>query len=207
MNTHTNERPFQCPDCTAAFAQQNNMQTHWKTQHSEDAQQHQRKQEARVEKALQAAGIDFKREHHVALTCVGKKHASIDFLILVDGGILIVEVDERQHLGYPVECELSRMANIHAALRLDGNTMPICVFRYNPHEYKVNGTNVRKMKKQREKKLVDMIKGWKFVPDSDLQVLYMYYDAMKQDDVVTLKIWDDSAYDATIRNCCLPPIV
>ena len=50
-------------------------------------------------------------------------------------GVIFPEVDEDQHKGYPISCDVSRMSNIVESLITNGNTIPIQFVRDNPHSY------------------------------------------------------------------------
>lgn len=209
IKTHTGERNYACPDenCGDTFVLRGNMQTHWRTQHSEEGQKRQKKQELRVASAFQLAGISYKAEHHVNFDCLGLTFARTDFMIIMHGGVLIVEVDEHQHFQYPLECELARMSKIHTAFMLDGNTLPVAFVRYNSDVYKIDGKVRHTRKKHREAKLIDVIQQWKFGPPSSLQIMYMYYDASTSVSGLTLDIWEESGYNGNMRACCVEPIV
>ena len=53
-------------------------------------------------------------------------------------GVIFLEVDEDQHKGCPISCDVSRMSNIVESLLTNVNTIPIHFIRYNPHSYKIN---------------------------------------------------------------------
>lgn len=63
-----------------------------------------------------------------------------DFLIDAMYHMVVLEVDENQHKGYPCECEQTRMVNIANALG-----MPTTFVRYNPDDFK--GSTVTRAKR------------------------------------------------------------
>lgn len=209
MLTHTSIKPFSCPseDCDATFRLKSNMQKHYMTCCSEEGRKRQKKQEERVATALTSANIMFKREHCVNLACMGKTSARADFLIIQDGGVIIVEVDESQHSHYSISCEVTRMANMHSAFALEGNTLPVAIIRYNPDAFRVNDKLTRVLKKDREAALIKIIREWSFGLPCSLEVLYMFYDSITSDDHAELIVWKDEEYDGTMLTCCLKPIL
>lgn len=68
----------------------------------------------------------------------------------------IVECDEDQHFWYNLSCEMSRMADVRAALALAGYTLPIYWIRYAPTgTYRVGSEKIKMPREQRE----DALKG------------------------------------------------
>ncbi len=202
--THTGERPYIClaEGCGATFAICSNLRAHVVRVHSEEGRQRQKKQEERVAKLLTSHGIDFKREHHVSFSCWGGTWARTDFIVVHQGGVLIIEVDEYQHEGYGVVCDVARMGELFQAFLIDGNTLPVAIIRYNPHAFTIDGCARKVLKKDRERRLAEVIKGWQFSSSGSLQVQYMYYDTEGGD----LTIWKDPLYPDTMKQCCLPCI-
>ena len=214
MRVHDLETPFKCDEegCGAEFAQSGHLYTHKISCHTEEGIQKQKKQEERVARALTKAGIDFKREHHIEFTCWGDTWARADFVIIINGGVVIVEVDEEQHLTYPTGCDVARMSKIHTAFALSGNTLPLGIIRYNPDDFKVDDKKINKRvcgKEHREAELVQVIKSWEFGEPGSLEIQYMYYDAEIDDDTgrPTLDIWKDPMFDLVLQECCRVPII
>ena len=166
-------------------------------------------EEERIRKALESANVDFKREHNVSFKCWGGTWSSADFLVVERGCVLIVEVDETQHMGvgYTISCDMRRMGQMHQAFLMEGNTLPVAFVRYNPHAFKVDGETQRTTKEDREAQLLEVLKGWQPGPPGSLQILYMFYNCRQTEQGLRLDIWDDPEYDTTMQQCCLPPIV
>ena len=143
--------------------------------------------------------------------CVGDaegKFARIDFVAEMKGCIVFLEVDEHQHCGYMVGCDMKRMAKIVETLTLGGNTLPILFLRYNPDAYSVDGKHCKTSIKDKEAKLVSILncdsaatatKG-KLGPHSDqtLGIMYLYYnqDSEGHPDLV----WDHE-FNPIMRDC------
>lgn len=205
---HLGIRDYQCtfPLCDFCAVTNSDLKRHFRQMHSQEALQRQKREEQKVAKALEEAGINFKREHHVSFDCWDDTFARVDFVTVKDGCVLFSEVDEGQHGWYGTECEVSRMTKIHAACVVEGNTLPMGMIRYNPHAFRVDGQLRRVSTKDRLAKLVDVIRNWQCDPQGGLQVQYMYYDCFTMDDGLVLNIWDDD-YNQEVRACCRDPII
>ena len=173
------------------------MRSHYKSMHSEEAGIRRKRQETHVAKALDNAGFIriieagndtlppngyYRREFHVDYRCVdpesSNKFHRIDFIVGVPGGIVVLEVDEHQHLyGYdaPVSCDMRRMNRIMASWRIGNTSMPnILWIRYNPHKFEIDGVpQNRVMKEDREAWLIRRLKNGVHTP---LAIEYAYYD-------------------------------
>ena len=175
--------------------------------HTVEGQQRQKKQEERIARALTEAGICYKREQHVDMSCFGGTFARQDFVVdHVAGGIISIEVDEDQHKGV-VACELKRVGDIRNALMVCGNTVPWLLIRYNPHAFRVDKDLVSIPKKDREETLIAFIKGHSFHGAPPFQMQYMFYDATRQKGAAQLSIWQDAEYLPEYKAACLPPVV
>jgi len=215
--THTGEKPFQCdfPGCGYATTQSSHVVTHKKAMHTQEGQARQKKQERRVELALEKAGytpllaggvkpppMHFKREMHVDFKCVGDidgKFARVDFMLTTASGHLVaLEVDEGQHrFGYgSIGCDMKRMTKIYESMVLEGHTQ-LTFLRYNPDAYKVAGQLQKIRKTAREEWLLAHLMS--LPPSSDgLCVDYAYYDSPSAS-AVRPSICDDLEYDAHLR--------
>ena len=107
----------------------------------------------------------------------------LDFTVLnCVGAILLLEVDECQHDGYDyiLSCELSRMADVRAALITAGHTAPIYWIRYNPNGKYLIGSEAQKVRRTaRELELKKHLKklcSVDFVPDNEVTIHYMFYN-------------------------------
>ena len=83
--------------------------------------------------------------------------------------------------------------DVHRTLTLEGNTLPIVWFRYNPHEYKINGKVQRTLQKDRERKVLETISNWQFT--RPVEIVYMYYDEADGKPA----IFADPDYDETVK--------
>lgn len=166
------------PGCDAAFTTAGNRKQHVILHHTAEGQQRCKREEERIAKLLKCAGVDHKREHHVSFGCTEGSSARVDFIIVQNGKVIALEVDEYQHETYGVACDVSRMVKLFDAWLLEGNTLPVRFLRYNPHAYQVDGKKVVVAKKVREARLLEAIKEAAEADGDGMHVRYMYYDAI-----------------------------
>jgi hypothetical protein len=108
-----------------------------------------------------------------------------------------------QHDGYGIICDVARVSKIHTAVVLEGKTLPVGVIRYNPDAFSVDGVRQKVPKRDREERLLGVIRGWRFGKPGSLEIQYMYYEG---DGVAGLDIWKDPLYDLVMQDCCRQPI-
>jgi len=96
---HSGLKPHACPfdGCGMAFRQKVHVKEHVHFYHTEAGQAERKREEMAIVRVLDAAGIPYKREHEVDFRCVtgndsGKSFSRIDFLLLLNGGIVALEV-------------------------------------------------------------------------------------------------------------------
>ncbi|GAQ91168.1 hypothetical protein KFL_007380030 [Klebsormidium nitens] len=157
--THSGIKPFACSEagCDEAFSRSDALKTHVFYYHTEKGQQRRKREEERIAKLLTTAGLPFKREHHVTFDCLGGSFARIDFILDHKGKIIVIEVDEYQHEGYGVACDVARMLQIYEAWAIEGNSLPVHIIRYNPHTFQIDGKRAAVTRKIREARLLEAI--------------------------------------------------
>ena len=200
---HTGIRPYVCPheECDAAFPRTHHLDSHIYFYHTVEGRQRRKRQEERVAKLLSANGIDFKREHHVSFSCNKDTFARVDFVLVRNAKLIILEIDEHQHQEYSVCCDVARVCKIYEALLLDGNSLPVYVIRYNPHDFRINGQTAFVGVKEREKKLINTLLSVDSMVWSGMRCQYLYYDVQDEELVISR----DEAF--TIKDLCLPTII
>jgi hypothetical protein len=183
--------------------------------HTQEGQARQKKQERRVELALQRAGyaellaggvkpppMHFKREMHVDFKCVGDidgKFARVDFMVTTASGHLVaLEVDEGQHrFGYgSIGCDMKRMTKIYESLAIEGNSQ-LTFLRYNPDTYKVAGKPQTVNKANREKWLLEHLEQ-ATGHEQALSIEYAYYDSDAVNSTLPM-ICDDTEFDMYLK--------
>lgn len=207
VRKHTGERPYKCShgECGATFSQQAHLNKHVKAFHTPEGQARRKRKEEHIRKILRDVGLEFKSEHHIDTSCIGRTFVRID-IVLTSTVVILLEVDEFQHEEYA--CDVRRMGEVMAALTLEGNTLPVLFLRYNPDEFRVNGVKSKLKKKDREAKLLGYIKdvlSGAIALDRPVSVQYMFYDVDLEEG---LEIWKNPDFDPVFRrDHCLPPII
>lgn len=211
---HSGEKPYKCTSdgCGAKFGRKDVMLTHFRAMHTLEGQARQKKQEQRVACILEAAGLHFKREHHIDFRCVTDidgSFARIDFVLMIHNNMLIfLEVDEGQHRfgpnGGTIKCDMKRMSHIMLSLTVGGNTLPISFIRYNPDAFHVRGEICTVQRRDREAALIKLLKDPKSFTDAPLSIRYMFYDSA---DGINADVSQDPDYNDHMAECCLSPIL
>lgn len=129
--------------------------------------------ELAIKALLENNNIEFRHDSIVNEGCSKRRP---DFVIQkLNGGFIILEVDEFQHKRktYTCECEITRMKQIF----FDIGVSNITFIRYNPDKYKVHKSKKEETNTQREDFLIRLIKK-EIEKDSEypLSVVYLYYD-------------------------------
>ncbi len=164
-----------------------------------------KREESRINSLLTKVNVDFTTQHFIDFTCMGPNRDGdrcfIDFVIQITDalgrvGFVFLEVDEHQHQGQSVSCELRRMSDAHSSLLVEGNTMPFAFLRYNPNAYRINGVSQRFAKAKREERLVEVLNNWSF--EREFEAVYMFYDAEEGEATV----WKDPAFNSNFREIC-----
>jgi hypothetical protein len=192
---HTGEKPYVCKECDQTFSRTHHLKDHIKRWHTKEGQQVKKKSEEYTAKLLEKEGIDFKREHQVSFSCNGGTFCRIDYLHIKNGIIFAIEY---QHNGYPLSCEMRRMMDVKSVFVQEGNEMPLVWIRYNPDSFVKGETKVKINKKDRIKKVINLINKLSEVPE-DVPLLSIYYCFYDTYDDGSLCILDDIDFDITLK--------
>ena len=183
--THTGERPYKCSECDAAYIAKGSLVCHIRAYHTIEGQQARKREEQRIADLLDSHQIAYKREHSIDFQCIGGSRCRVDFVIIENGSIVFLEVDEAQHSAYEVSCEVRRMIDAHSACVLEGNTMPVHFIRYNPDAFSVGETIKKIPRVTREKQLVRLLHHIRTLKASPpLSIHYMFYNVTETGELV-----------------------
>jgi hypothetical protein len=189
---------YHCDLCNYKCKRKSNLKQHEKT-HSTAFKQRQKHKEENLFKFL-SNHFDIKREHHVDFSCFNRTFARLDFVIITNGTVFIIENDEFQHASWyhntDVSCETKRMMDIHSAFTVNGNTIPICFIRFNPDTFHIDKTRGKRPIKERYKDLKQYIDT--YTPVKPFQIHYMFYDT--QDGVPV--IFNDPLFPQSLIEAC-----
>ena len=171
---------------------------HMRAKHSDQPKALTKAKELSVYKALQEADITFEYQKHLPFHGCSleseTKCAFVDFAITAPWGALLLEVDEDQHSSRPVSCDPRRDFDMCASLAL-GSGHKVVVLRYNPDSYRLDGKNVTTTTKERQRRLVEVVRAWLLedpAPDKQLARFFMFYDARSDSELpVIAKDWDN----------------
>jgi uncharacterized Zn-finger protein len=203
---HTNDKRFVCNECGFATIQSHTLKQHMVAMHSPSGMQRQKKSEYKLFKTLQQEyKFDIKDQHNVNLVCdqtdaTGQKRAAIDFVTIINGIVHFIENDENQHSDRNVSCECTRMLHVYSSLSMEGNTMPVMFWRFNPHGYKVNRVRQKPSYQERVQFLVDKIKEYSNKPRASLLPFTIHYVCYTSDRNV-LDIINDVEFVDAIKPC------
>lgn len=195
MNRHYGIKPYKCPHewCDYECTSKGEIKTHLKRIHSRDGFIRKLREESRVIRKLKEWGLSIDTDITIDASrngCVSdtdRKYSRVDMVILnVTSCILILEVDEFSHekYAYNISCEVSRMSDISAFLRLNFYTQPIFWLRYNPNgKYSVGGIEKKVSRKERElvlkEKILSMMEP-DFTPMGNENIHYIYYSRVSE---------------------------
>ena len=96
-----------------------------------------------------------------------KRYIRVDFMVMAENRVVIIEVDEHQHALYDKDKERERQEQL-----LETISGKVHLVRYNPHGFNVNGQPQRVSHNERHRALLATI----LEDVSDTKVTYLYYD-------------------------------
>ena len=162
------------------------------------AQQRNKQCEEQTHKALSDHGFTFDRELRIDFSSRAERplFARVEFAVLRSWGYVYVEVDERQHRGYPEGHDTQRMRLILAEHMIQSRAGQAHVTKFNPDAFSLNGVRQQLPLKDRMDALVAVLED---EPVKQYAVTYLYYDRSGPLPGVCLS----AAYPASLRDMVL----
>lgn len=213
MNRHNGVKPHACTHewCDYRGTTKGDIRQHLKNVHNRDGFIKKLKEEYRVIRKLKEWGLNVDTDITIdasrngCVPDVNRKYSRVDMVVLnVTSCILILEVDEFAHEGptYNIPCELSRMVDIAAFLRLNSYTKPIFWLRYNPNGKYFIGKKEKKVSRETrefalKQKIFSMMEP-DFVPKGNENIHYMFYPRVSESGPP--KILENSQYPGYVKN-------
>ena len=152
---------------------------HYRSMHGDNPKAVTKSKELLVHTLLQHNGVVFEYQRYVPFAGCGlgseTRCAYLDFLITKAWGSVVLEVDELQHHGDPVGCDVRRDFDILASVALGSNDK-LCVARFNPDAYKVGGVTQTTSRKQREARLLQALEDLNEEPELPFSRLFLFYN-------------------------------
>lgn len=183
VKIHKNIRAYKChfPDCNRTFVQSSSRSVHEKSFHNKRNEMYVKRKEERMVKFLKANNLSYDREVTIDYRKCGENDtwARLDFVVYQPNLIVITSVDEFQHKGREIICEVSRMSKVVTSIRASGDQRPILWLRFNPDTFSVDGERLRVTIEEREETLLEIITNAESeIGDSDVKILYLFYNAI-----------------------------
>jgi len=120
--------------------------------------------------------FDITKEERINFSCFGGSFCRLDFKLIYNDIIFIVECDEFQHKHYPKECDRRRTNDIFNAMMISGVVFPVHIIRFNPDSYKIDGKKGNVKLRDRYNYLLNYILHTKNVDKNTSK--YMFYDTI-----------------------------
>ena len=120
-----------------------------------------------MERYLQAQSIDFRREVVIWLNRGSKRYIRVDFMVVAENRVVIIEVDEHQHALYDKDKERERQEQL-----LETIPGKVHLIRYNPNSFSVDGVPQRASHNERHRALLAAV----LEDIADTKVTYLFYD-------------------------------
>jgi hypothetical protein len=140
---------------------------------------------------------------------VGKRYASIDFVLYMEDRVILLEVDEDQHRGYGVGCDAARMSHVHSALVAADPSRAVVFVRFNPTPHRVDGALVKTPAKERHAALVQTLRKLQrartrgSMAPGQLSVRYLFYDERSSSQGARMRpcVLDDPEFPTGLAPC------
>ena len=192
--SHSGMKAYKChiPDCNRIFTQSSSRNHHEKFFHDKQHREtYIKKKEEWIVALLKKNDIAFDRELTISFKNYGEADTwtRLDFVIYKEDHIIILSVDEFQHLDYEIICDVARMSKIVCAIRASGDERRILWLRFNPDFFSYDGEKMRVEKKNREDRILQsIINSEQMITDqNNVSIYYLYYDCYLDEDDDKLK--------------------
>ena len=215
---HDGIRDQVCDLCGDAYGTPSELTRHRLT-HDSDYVRSQKKQEKRIETALQDAGFTedftrggvpplemYRREVQINFDCdqeTTKSYARIDFVVtLTNGRVVFLEVDEFQHKRWSIHEETVRMECVYESVMKKTGAKQVWFVRFNPDPYRYNNVLQVADADRREAALIRYMCrcGGRDAQETHLLIDFAFYDKNDVDDTRPL-ICSDDDYPRHMLQC------
>lgn len=199
LYTHTDRIKIKCELCECSYYNKSHLNRHVDSVHTERGLQRRKLKEEQVRNFLFEKGIlniDSLREFRIDFKCTDKNSTfcRIDFYIVHNGILFLLEVDEHQHYTYSQACETAKMYNVFETLTLGGNTLPIVFIRYNPDKFTIDDEVVKIYKTERMEQVYNFITNYSH-DNRKYAIIYFFYDLVNDN----LSVLDDPEYNDEVK--------
>ena len=201
MKLHSDDKPYACPHCLFRAKRSFEIYAHVKAMHDNGRPKRKRREEE-VAREFDSMALKYVREHTVSFDRLvehgaARKRARVDFVFDMPWYCLL-EVDEKMHVGIPIQEECGRLLAIIAELSRASPEKKILIIRYNPDAYAQNGRVVKPTPEQRR----DVIqRALMYEPEAQITVVYLFY---RQSSGELPDVVNKAAYDARLRQYVVP---
>ena len=160
-----------------------------RSKHSGDQKAQTKQKELHVHNLLQTHNMPFAYQKFIPIDGCGlqggTKHAFLDFVIPRRFCTVLLEKDENQHKYYTEGCDLAREMNVLASIAM-GSADKVVFLRYNPDVFRVGGHTQRTSRKQREDKLVQVLRDLDQELETHYARLFLFFDRQSPESVLPL---------------------
>jgi hypothetical protein len=204
IQSHSEDRPFICnfENCNYKSKQKDSLKKHVKSVHSNTKNKPQKKSENKTSNFFNELNLTYIREFTIKFPL--KKSCRIDFFMVINDIIFLIENDERQHRKNLICDEIERMLNANKYLTNDYKNKKRIFIRYNPDLFYIGKRKVFKKnlsEKERILKISELIKSLVNIKDSlpDLSCYYCFYDVNEQGIPI---IFENQNFDIEFKKIC-----